>query len=141
MATISSHGIVCSSCLFFSLACRSLIIITVFYATGRSRRLTPTRLNLLRFLSLHSFTSTRETRYLLLCVEALLGSAKLFQIIRSVHATLTKAPHLTTSDMLIVRLHRYPGVHRQWCRDANEVRSLSLAFSVGLILPTWWIAC
>ena len=52
-----------------------------------------------------------EDTLLSLCVEAPLGSAKLYQIIKSVHIALTKSMHLTTRDVLIVRLRRYPGVH------------------------------
>lgn len=79
---------------------------TIFHATGRSRRLSPTHLEIHSlYLSITTWKSP--------CVEVHLGSAKLFQIIRSVprpSAPIYEAMYLMTGCS-IVRLRRHPGVH------------------------------
>jgi hypothetical protein len=81
-----------TTCFFLNIAitrfpsqvhCPSFIL-TVFHATGRSRRLTPTHLT-----SIHSLYLPIST-WKSLCVEARLGSEKLFQIIRCVQTPSTR---------------------------------------------------
>ncbi len=112
---------------------------TVFYATGRSRRSTTTRLNPPRTHSLYSLPRCTSVS---LHLTVMCGGPAWKREIVPDHKVCThsfdKIPDLTAFDASIVRLRRYSRVHRQWFPDAHEVCVVyyfwSAAFHVGLLL-------